>query len=75
MSKGFNFASLVHEAVATDRLKNMIRYRRRALEKLHTRGAQSVTERILGFVQGEVVVASLLRASNLRTQRAYGRAR
>ena len=72
MSKGFNFASLVHEAVATDRLKNMIRYRRRALEKLHTRGAQSVTERILGFVQGEVVVASLLRARGGGLVQNYG---
>ena len=53
----------------------MIRQRRRALEKLHTRGAPSVTERILGFVQGAVVVESLCRASDLRTQRAYGRAR
>ena len=69
-----SFASLVTETVATDRLKNMIRHRRKAAERLQRGGSQSTTERVLSFVQSDVDAEALQRASVLRTQRATERA-
>ena len=70
--KRSHFFDVVKSAVAADRLKNMISFRRR-WAKSYNGGESSITEQVLALMQNHVDILELQRLHDVRTQRVQAR--
>ncbi len=71
--KRSQFFNVVKSAVAADRLKNMISFRRRWAES-HKSGQSTLTENVLALMQNHIDILELQRLHDVRTQRVQSRA-
>jgi hypothetical protein len=69
------FRAAVQDALAADKLKNILAYRRKVAEKLKAHGIPSLTEKVLKFVQSNTDINQLEQLNELRTKRANLRAK
>lgn len=67
--------TLVDEAVAIDKLKNIFLHRRKYTERLLAGKELSITERVLQFVQSNIDINTLQSINRLRNNRAIVRAK
>jgi hypothetical protein len=67
-----SWSSLVTNVVVSDKVKSILEFRKKSA--VRKKGKQSVTERILAFIQSRVTVDQLEQMSSLRSKRAGLRA-